>query len=126
MILDSSVLVDIDKGKGKEKLEKVDGKRFSISAATLMELSVGKYQKNVPESRFRKVYENLEIIPIDEKIADKSGMIMSNLLDSGERIEINDIYIAATALVLNELVLTSNVDHFQRVDDVNVLNWNEL
>ena len=55
MILDSSVLVDIDKGKGKEKLEKVDGKRFSISAATLMELSVGKYQKNVPESRLTSI-----------------------------------------------------------------------
>ena len=37
-----------------------------------------------------------------------------------------DVYIAATALTQELPVVTANVDHFERVDDVRVVDWDTL
>lgn len=122
MIIDSSVLIDID--RGSEKYEKIPNGRHSISSATFMELSVGANLRS--GSGLKKIKENLEIISIDEEIAEKAGEITAELKQKGNPIDINDVYIAATARTVGEPVLTSNTKHFERIEGVNVLNWREL
>ncbi len=126
MIIDSSVLVDLDRGKGVEKLQKLPEGKHSISSAAYMELSTGKYLNNAPDSKFDRIGQNLEVIPIGEEVADKAGEIMADLIESGQRIEINDIYIAATALKYNEKILTANAEHFKRIEGVEVIDWDRL
>jgi len=126
MIIDSSVLVDIDRGENLERLDRFDTSGHSISSATLMELSTGRYLNNTPVSEFRRLRENLEIIPVGETVADKAGNIMAKLIQEGQTIEINDVYIAATALVHGEALLTGNAEHFNRVDGLEVVNWEKL
>lgn len=126
MIIDSSVLIDIDQGRGLEKLDKIPGDRHSISSATYMELSTGKHLNDTPDSNFEEITKNLQIIPIDEEIADKAGEIMASLINEGDRIEINDIYIAATALKYREKILTSNTEHFERIEGLKVVDWEGL
>lgn len=126
MIIDSSVLIDIDQGRGFQKLEKVPDTRHSISSATFMELATGKYLNNSSDSSFQSIIDNLDLIPVDEVIAEKAGEIMAGLIQEGDRIEINDVYIAATALIHNEKVLTSNTEHFKRIEGVEIVDWNNL
>lgn len=126
MIIDSSVLIDIDQGRGLEKLDKLPDDRHSISSSTYMELATGKYLNETPDSKFEEISKNLQIIPVNQKIADRAGKIMADLIEKGERIEINDIYIAATALEYEEKVLTSNIKHFERIEGLKIVNWNAL
>lgn len=126
MIIDTSVLVDIDRGKNAERIDKISGENHVISSATLMELSTGRYLNDTPESEFRKLFKNLEIIPIDTETADKAGEIMAQLIKEGEKIEINDVYIAATAIKTGEPILTGNTEHFDKINDIETINWDRL
>jgi len=126
MIIDSSVLIDIDRGDNIERLDKLDFSNSLISSATIMEISTGRYMRNVPASEFQKIYENLEVVPVNREIADTAGKIMAELIQKGERVEINDIYIAATSLVYNEPVLTGNAEHFERIEGLEVIDWEKL
>lgn len=122
MIIDSSVIIDID--RGSEKYEKIPSGRHSISSATFMELSVG---ANLGSGGgLEKVKKNLDIIPIDERIADKAGEITAELRQKGEPVDINDACIAATSTTHGEPVLTGNTKHFERIEGVNVIDWQEL
>jgi predicted nucleic acid-binding protein len=122
MIIDSSVLIDID--RGSEKYEKIPGGRHSVSSATFMEMSVG---VNLGAGGgLDSIRENLDVIPVDEKVAEKAGEITAELKRRGEPIDINDVYIAATAVTHQEPVLTANTKHFEKVDAVEVIDWEEL
>lgn len=124
MIIDSSVLVDID--RGSEKYRKIPSGRHSISAATYAELSVGENLSDKSNKSLQKIRDNLDIVPIDREVADKAGGIIADLRDRGERIGVNDSYIAATALVNNESVLTANRKHFDKIEELEVIDWNSL
>lgn len=126
MIIDSSVLVDLDQGKGLEKIERIPDGKHSISSAAYMELATGKHLNDAPDSRFESIGQNLEILPVDGEVAERAGEVMADLIESGQRIEINDVYIAATALEYGEKVLTSDVEHFRRVEGVEVIDWEKL
>lgn len=124
MIIDSSVLVDID--RGSEKYTKIPSGRHSISAATYAELSIGENLSSERNESLRKIQENLDVLPIDKKVAAKVGEIIAKLKRRGERIGVNDAYIAATALVHDKSVLTGNSKHFQRIEDLEVVDWEKL
>ncbi len=62
------------------------------------------------------------ILTIDAAIADRFGQIDAHLRARGSLIPHNDIWIAATALV-HDLVLVSEDAHFARVPEMKVENW---
>jgi predicted nucleic acid-binding protein len=57
-------------------------------------------------------------------IALQYGVICAQLRAVGQMIPTNDIWIAATALVHNATVVTTD-PHFQRVTGLNVVNWTQ-
>jgi predicted nucleic acid-binding protein len=126
MIVDTSVLADIDRGIGTDRLERLEDRRFRVSAASIMETSVGMHRHGVSSEDFEKLLENVEVVPIDSEIAEAAGRLFAKLEDSGDMIEINDYYIAATAAVLEQPVLTGNADHFARIGEIEVVDWNEI
>ncbi|MDY6788416.1 MAG: type II toxin-antitoxin system VapC family toxin [Candidatus Nanohaloarchaea archaeon] len=126
MILDTSVLVDIDRGRNLERIDRLPDTWHAISAATYMELCVGRYRNDVGKVEFEKIDENLEILPVTKGVADKAGQIFADLMDEGVPIEINDTYIAATAVIHGQPVLTNNADHFERVKHIEVVDWSDL
>ena len=122
MIIDSSVLIDIDRGSSKH--EEIPRGRHSISAATLMELSTG---ANLGKgAQLGKLERNLDIIPIDKEVADKAGEITAQLKKEGEPVDLNDIYIAATGIIHGEPILTGNAKHFEKIDGAETVDWNQL
>jgi tRNA(fMet)-specific endonuclease VapC len=54
---------------------------------------------------------------------DKAAEIYSNLKPKGQLIENADILIAAIALVNGLVLVTHNVSHFKRIEDLEIEDW---
>ena len=62
------------------------------------------------------------LLTVDAIVADRFAQIGSYLDSRGERISMNDTWIAATALV-HDMVLVSEDAHFARVPGLKIENW---
>ena len=131
MILDSSFLIDLLRGahpEAKKKAEALD-RKFQIKAitsVTIMELWSGAMLSTHQEKEKKKVGEILDSLLVynfTEREAKKAGEIEADLLKSGEKIGIEDIIIAATALIRNEKILTKNIKHFEKVKGLGVESY---
>lgn len=127
MLLDTTVLVDIDRGVEQRKMNHlISLSPHIVSSATIMEISTGFFRSNRKAIMLDEFISPLTVIPINRKVARKAGKIAAGLIDKGNRIEINDLYIAATALLHEETVLTKNVKHYGRIDDLEVADWQQI
>ena len=68
------------------------------------------------------MYQSWEILPFDFTTVDKAIEIYLQL-HKGRTIEDNDIYIAATAMVNDCVLVTANTGHFERVEGLQFVNW---
>lgn len=128
MILDTTFIIDLLRGKNlevKEKAEELDH-RFETKAVvsvSVMELWRGALQSVRKEEEKNKINELIKsflVYPLDEKAARESGEIEADLIKKGEIIDLEDIMIAGVAKVHNETVLTRNVKHFERISGLSV------
>ncbi len=127
MLLDTSVIVDIDRGVDQKKMEHLLSlSPHIVSSATVMEISTGFFRSDSDVMMLDEFISPLTIVPIDQKVGRKAGKIAADLIDEGKRIEINDLYIAATALLHEETVLTTNVKHYGRIEELEIADWKEL
>ncbi len=60
------------------------------------------------------------ILPITREIAMESARIQATLSKRGRTIGINDVYIAATAMVNKAVVVTRNTSHFEQIQGLHV------
>ncbi|WP_336361972.1 type II toxin-antitoxin system VapC family toxin [Halalkalicoccus salilacus] len=133
-LLDTSVLVDIDRGGVDCRVEKLDDEgRHAISIVSVTELYLGVNKRyGIESDDHRDAAEDLErllsrfaVVPIDRSAAIAAAEIIAELQDRGESLhDLHDVYIGATARTERLTVLTANVDHFERIDDVQVVDWN--
>ena len=127
MIFDTSFLIDIMNGN-QAALSKVDeiesnGIIQVVPAMTLQELYIGVRASELPEDERRKievVIETRPIVPTSEEIARKAGKIDGQLRKEGRPINVGDATIGATGIVRDEPVVTGDLDHFERIPDLNV------
>lgn len=132
-VVDTSVVIDIDRGGVDRRVSKLDDKgRHAISVVTLTELRVGvdrQYEPGTDEHAeavegLERLCSRFELLEITRPIAVKAAEIVASLRDRGAKLDdLHDVYIAATANVNQLPVLTANVDHFDRIKDVDVVDW---
>jgi tRNA(fMet)-specific endonuclease VapC len=132
-LLDTSAVVDIDRGGVDEKVETLDDEgRHAISIVTLTELRLGVNKQYEPGTAkhqeamdaLDRLCARFEVLPVERAIAVTAADIIASLQARGEPLDdLHDIYIAATARTEQLPVLTANVDHFERIDDVQVIDW---
>lgn len=129
MILDSTFLIDVLRGSSDviDLIEDVDatGTPF-VSAVTVMELYEGIHLADATEDERTKVRElltDINELPFDRECAIRAGRINAKLVSSGEPIDETDVMIAATAFVHDHPVVTRNVAHFERIDDLRVVSY---
>ena len=128
MILDTSFLIDLlRKGdeQAKNKAEELDQKLEvkSITSISIMELWRGALRSANREHEKQKIeglISSLMSYTFNELAAKKAAEIEENLRMSGEMIDLEDVMIAAIALVHHEKVLTRNVKHFERIKNLRV------
>lgn len=129
MILDSTFLVDVLRGDEAvtDRLASVDdaGVPF-VSAVTVMELAEGIRLADASADERAAVEDLLEKVnevPFDRSCAFEAGRLNAALVRTGEPIDETDVMIAATALVHEFPVVTRNRDHFDRIDDLEVVTY---
>jgi len=132
-LLDTSVLVDIDRGNVDRKVQALDEEgRHAISMVSVTELRLGvNLRYDMGTEAYHEALEDLErllarfeIIPVSRPVATAAADIIGTLTTRGEQLnDLHDVYIAATARTQQLTVLTENVSHFERVDDVSVTDW---
>ena len=123
MILDTSYLIDLLRGKNENVIKKANelDNRFtikSISSVSVMELWRGALQNLDSAAEKKKVNElinSLNILSFTSEVAKKAGEIEAELIKNGNMVDLEDIMIAATAMTRNEKVLTRNIQHFSRI-----------
>jgi tRNA(fMet)-specific endonuclease VapC len=96
-----------------------------ISAITLGELLYGaaRVRSNRIERSIFDFVGRINVMPFDEACAFHYARIASDLAERGERIGELDTMIAAHALTLDLTLVTNNVRHFTRVQNLKVENW---
>ena len=132
-LVDTSVVIDIDRGNAGDRVITLDDEgRHAISAVTLTELRLGvtkRYDQGTDARRDAlKVLDRLcarfELLPVDRPVSVAAADIIAALQQRGEPLnDLHDVYIAATAYTEQLPVLTANVDDFDCIDGIDVVDW---
>ncbi|MCD4818429.1 MAG: type II toxin-antitoxin system VapC family toxin [Candidatus Cloacimonetes bacterium] len=126
-LLDTNICIHFFKGQFglKDKIKKIGYKRFAISEITLAELIYGA-EKSQRKTQNIKVVEDfaekISIIPIFDCIR-IYGKEKARLSSKGTIISDLDLFIGATAIVNNMVMVTRNVREFKRLENINIENW---
>ena len=126
-LLDTNICIYFFKGQFglKDKIKSIGFKNFSISEITLAELIYGA-EKSQRKTQNIKVVENfaekISIIPIFDCIR-VYGKEKARLRSKGTIISDLDLFIGATAIVNNMVMVTRNVREFERLENIKIENW---
>ena len=109
----------------KNKIEQIGFRNFAISEITLAELIYGA-EKSQRKSHNIRVIENfiekITIIPIFDSIR-IYGIKKATLKFKGTIISDLDLFIGATAIVNNMILVTRTVKEFERMENIKIENW---
>lgn len=119
-LLDTSVFIAHETGRPiqSERLPE----ESAISAVTVGELQAGVLAASDTDVRARRLatletLSDIEVLAIDETVAASWALLRVHLAESGRRLNVNDLWIAATALAHRIPVVTQD-DDFGPVDGV--------
>jgi predicted nucleic acid-binding protein len=128
LVVDTSVLVATEREElPLDVLHKVQpGARLAVSAITVAELLHG-YHRARPKSRKLRrerfitgLLAELEVIPLDLRVARELARIWADLAERGEMIGPYDLIIAAAALAYRFPLATLNDSEFRKVKGLEV------
>lgn len=119
-LLDTSVFIASETGRELDATHMPA--EVAASVVTLAELQAGVLAARDTATRARRlatldVLSDIEVIPVDEVAARVWAELRVHLADSGRRVNVNDLWIAATALSKGLPVVTQDSD-FDPVDGV--------
>ncbi|MBI2477122.1 MAG: type II toxin-antitoxin system VapC family toxin [Planctomycetia bacterium] len=131
-LLDTTFLIDLMKeakkrhaGPATVKLDELirRGEALRIAVFTIGELYVGVAKGTQPTRERAKVegaLQPFDIVPFEANTARIFGGVVGELEKQGQPISDMDALIASAALENDELLVTRNVGHFQRVPGLRV------
>jgi len=113
-IADTSVFIARESGRVLDVSALPDN--LAVSIITIAELRAGVLAAVDIETRDRRLAtfsaaQALDPIPIDEPVADAWARLRILLRDSGQRMPLNDSWIAATAISLGVAIVTQDDDY---------------
>ena len=123
MLLDTTFLIDLMNGDDDavEKARELESTLVQqrLSAMTLFELYYGATRSNQSDAEREKIENVLAskpVHPADTAVMRKAGKLSGELMNDGNAVGDGDVIIGATATVLEEPVLTRNVEDFERLE----------
>jgi tRNA(fMet)-specific endonuclease VapC len=111
-----------------EKIRKIGIFSIGISNATLAELYFGAYNSEYIKANLQNISvfkRNLTIYSDSSDSAQIFGRTKAKLKKSGHIIEDFDILIASIAIINDCILVTNNVHHFERIEEIKIENWLE-
>lgn len=124
-LFDTSAVIDLFKGNPvvASKLETIT--TVKIPSIVLGELYFGVYRSSNPQKHINQVkqfVENCEVLAIDVNTAEVYATIKTKLKIKGKPIPENDIWIAATAIQF-DLLLVAFDKHFLEIEGLKLEEW---
>ena len=127
IILDTDVCIHLLRGNRniiKKRQNYPD--QVAISFMTVAELCYGA-EKSANLQKNKNVVEQflltVKIINSNRKISSRFGLLKAMLESKGAPLADADLLIAATALETSTMLVTGNVKHFQRIENLNLDDW---
>jgi tRNA(fMet)-specific endonuclease VapC len=122
VLVDTSILIDFFRKTNKKKslLYKIQ-QTHEIYASTISEFEFLAGVKGERVKSLKHFFNKINVIPFDSNASIIASSIYKDLKSKNQIIEFRDIFIAATAIANNLPVSTFNVEHFNRVKDLKIL-----
>ena len=111
-----------------DKVKSIGVYSLGITNASLAELYFGAYNSSHIQENLNNISvfkRNLTIYSDSRESAEIFGKIKANLKSRGIMIEDFDILIGSIAMANDCTLVTNNVSHFNRIDDLKIENWLE-
>lgn len=130
--LDTNVIVDLIRGNCpalKNHFMRMRLSEMAIPAIVIAELEYGSWHSGDYKRRSAEamdVIRNFEIYPFGLQEAKAYGLIRQELSAKGIVIGPNDLFIAATALANDGVLITHNTKEFSRVPHLAIEDWTIL
>ncbi len=127
-MLDTNIVIYTIKNRPERVREvfKRHSGQMAISAVTFGELIYGAERSSQPERNLNDIegmIARLEVLPFDELAAAHFGQLRAELARAGTPIGPYDQMIAGHARALGLVLVTNNVDEFERVPGLRIENW---
>jgi predicted nucleic acid-binding protein len=128
ILIDTSVLVDLERGVFSAEMEsRIAEEDRAISAITVSELLHGVHRASGEQRTRRQAFvehllAGMRAIEITEQIARVHADLWARLATKGALIGAHDLWIAATAVAHGMGVATGNVDEFSRIPGLRVIS----
>ncbi|MGA9382732.1 MAG: PIN domain-containing protein [Phormidium sp.] len=125
-LIDTDIFSEIRKEIAQKVIAKATTYRenfgyYTISVITVLEVTKG-WQKRQREDRIQEFIRDIsdvEVLPVDLPIAELAGRIEADLESTGQPIGLADALIAATAIQYKLVLITGNLFHYQRIQNLN-------
>jgi predicted nucleic acid-binding protein len=123
-LLDTSVFIASEAGRPLDESSLPD--EGAISPITVAELHVGVLAAKDVDTRARRLatleaIADVETLPIDNAVAAAWALLRIHLAEADRRLNVNDLWIAATALA-HDLPVVTQDDDFEPVESVGGLS----
>jgi tRNA(fMet)-specific endonuclease VapC len=128
-LLDTNICIYIINKRSENAVkifENMKACEIKLSSITLAELEYGVSKSQHRERNRRALLgfvSPFEILPFDDCDAEIFGLLRAFLENTGRKIEPYDMQIAAQALGKKLTLVTNNVREFERIPDLEVVNW---
>ena len=128
-LIDTDILIYSMKGREKVIKKFKENRNYpkSMSVITYGELIYGAKKSKYVEKNLAHVRRLLEVFPIIDitpVIMETFGEIKTKLQKAGTIIADMDLLIGSTALAHNLVLVTNNVNHFEKIEGLEIENWN--
>lgn len=128
-LLDSNICVYAMKNRPPQvlrRLQNVGRAVVGVSVITVLELRQGaerSQQRELAHARLDDFFGPMDVLPFEQADALVAARIRAQLFRVGRPIGDFDSLIAAHALARDLIVVTNNVEEFERVPDLRIENW---
>ncbi len=130
-LLDTNVLSELLRKRPApsvlERLKKVSSEELLTSVVCLTELRFGAARVPSGEKLWTRitneVLPRVRALPFGEREAILAGNVLAELESRGEGIGVEDVLIGATAMANGLTVVTRNLKHFERIEELRSESW---
>lgn len=127
-LLDTNIISDLVRnptGAVYQRINDVGEASISTSIVVACELHFGAQKSGSARLRqqLERILNLMVVLPLESPVDERYAEIRTRLEQLGTPIGPNDLLIAAHALALNLTLVTANMREFERVPNLQVVNW---
>jgi len=121
--LDSDIIIDFLKGRDEAvNYIKKSNEELATTSINVFEVYFGGYKIGKTKC-LEDFFSSLKILTLDYNASKKAAEIGTKLSNEGRQIEVKDLLIASICIVNGCTLVTSNIKHFSRINELKLKNW---